>query len=198
LSQESTTPVDEAAEDSVAAAEQTPNDSQDEVGEDTASVNTVDTESKAGVSPEVAVLLAKIEEYKDGWQRERAEFTNYKRRVEREQAEVRQRGIQDTVTRLLPIIDDFERAMQHVPEELKDNSWIGGIDLLLNKFDKFLTEMNVEKIEPTGKPFDPTLHEAIGVEDTDEVESGFVSTTLQKGYISGDRVLRSALVRVAK
>ncbi|KXK53419.1 MAG: nucleotide exchange factor GrpE [Anaerolineae bacterium] len=198
MSQESTTPVDEAAEDSVAAAEQTPNDSQDEVGEDTASVNTVDTESKAGVSPEVAVLLAKIEEYKDGWQRERAEFTNYKRRVEREQAEVRQRGIQDTVTRLLPIIDDFERAMQHVPEELKDNSWIGGIDLLLNKFDKFLTEMNVEKIEPTGKPFDPTLHEAIGVEDTDEVESGFVSTTLQKGYISGDRVLRSALVRVAK
>ncbi|GIK27316.1 MAG: protein GrpE [Chloroflexota bacterium] len=190
--------MDEAAEDSVAAAEQTPNDSQDEVGEDTASVNTVDTESKAGVSPEVAVLLAKIEEYKDGWQRERAEFTNYKRRVEREQAEVRQRGIQDTVTRLLPIIDDFERAMQHVPEELKDNSWIGGIDLLLNKFDKFLTEMNVEKIEPTGKPFDPTLHEAIGVEDTDEVESGFVSTTLQKGYISGDRVLRSALVRVAK
>ncbi|NOG50655.1 MAG: nucleotide exchange factor GrpE [Chloroflexi bacterium] len=142
--------------------------------------------------------MAKIEEYKDGWQRERAEFTNYKRRVEREQAEVRQRGIQDTVTRLLPIIDDFERAMQHVPEELKDNSWIGGIDLLLNKFDKFLTEMNVEKIEPTGKPFDPTLHEAIGVEDTDEVESGFVSTTLQKGYISGDRVLRSALVRVAK
>lgn len=198
MSQESTTPVDEAAEDSVAAAKQTPNDSQDEVGEDTASVNTVDTESKAGVSPEVAVLLAKIEEYKDGWQRERAEFTNYKRRVEREQAEVRQRGIQDTVTRLLPIIDDFERAMQHVPEELKDNSWIGGIDLLLNKFDKFLTEMNVEKIEPTGKPFDPTLHEAIGVEDTDEVESGFVSTTLQKGYISGDRVLRSALVRVAK
>ncbi|MCC6564654.1 MAG: nucleotide exchange factor GrpE [Chloroflexi bacterium] len=198
MSQESTTPVDEAAEDSVAAAEQTPNDSQDEVGEDTASVNTVDTESKAGVSPEVAVLLAKIEEYKDGWQRERAEFTNYKRRVEREQAEVRQRGIQDTVTRLLPIIDDFERAMQHVPEELKDNSWIGGIDLLLNKFDKFLTELNVEKIEPTGKPFDPTLHEAIGVEDTDEVESGFVSTTLQKGYISGDRVLRSALVRVAK
>ncbi|MBK9123466.1 MAG: nucleotide exchange factor GrpE [Chloroflexi bacterium] len=198
MSQESTTPVDEAAEESAAAAEQTPNDSQDEVGEDTASVETVDAEAKAEVSPEVAVLLAKIEEYKDGWQRERAEFANYKRRVEREQAEVRQRGVHDAVARVLPIIDDFERAMQFVPEEFKENPWLNGIDLLLSKFDKFLTESNVEKIDPTGEPFDPTRHEAIGLEDTDEVESGLVSTTLQKGYISGDRVLRPALVRVAK
>lgn len=198
MSQESTTPVDEAAEESAAAAEQTPNADQDEIGEDTSSVKTVDAEAKADVSPEVAVLLAKIEEYKDGWQRERAEFANYKRRVEREQAEVRQRGVNDAVTRVLPIIDDFERAMQFVPEELRENPWLNGIDLLLSKFDKFLTESNVEKIDPTGEPFDPTRHEAIGLEDTDEVESGLVSTTLQKGYISGDRVLRPALVRVAK
>lgn len=198
MSQESTTPVDEAAEESAATAEQTPNTSQEEVGQDTASVKTAETETEAVVSPEVAALLAKIEEYKDGWQRERAEFANYKRRVEREQAESRQRGINEAVTRVLPIIDDFERAMQFVPEELKDNPWLNGLTLLLSKFDKFLAESNVEKIDPTGQMFDPTRHEAIAVEETDEVESGLVITTLQKGYISGDRVLRPALVRVAK
>src|SRR5690606_33048525 len=139
-----------------------------------------------------------IEEYKDGWQRERAEFTNYKRRAEREQGEARSRGAQDAVMKLLPVIDDFERILQTVPDELAETSWFKGIELAISKIDKVLADVQVDKIDPTGQLFDPTCHEAIGLEQTEDVPSGHVSTTLQKGYISGGRVLRPALVRVAQ
>lgn len=144
------------------------------------------------------MLLGKIDEYKEGWQRERADFANYKRRAEREQAEARNRGSQDAIMKMVPIIDDFERALHIIPEDLKGNSWISGIELLVGKFDKLLADFQVEKHDPTGQLFDPTRHEAIGVEEKEGVPSGHVTLTLQKGYLSGDRVLRPALVRVAQ
>lgn len=180
MSQDTTTPVNEA--DEIPAAD---------AAQDAAEVN-------AAASPEITVLLAKIEEYKDGWQRERAEFANYKRRVEREQSEARNRGAQEAVMKLFPIIDDFERILQNVPAEMSETSWFKGIEMAVSKFDKMLADVQVDKIDPTGELFDPTKHEAIGLEQTEDVPSGHVSTTLQKGYISGTRVLRPALVRVAQ
>jgi molecular chaperone GrpE len=180
LNQETTTPVNEADETPAADAVQ-----------DAAEV-------KATNSPEITVLLAKIEEYKDGWQRERAEFANYKRRAEREQSEARSRGAQDAVMKMLPVIDDFERIMQNIPAELSGDPWFKGVEIAVSKFDKVLADVQVEKIDPTGELFDPTQHEAISLEETDAVPSGHVSTTLQKGYISGGRVLRPARVRVAQ
>jgi molecular chaperone GrpE len=88
--------------------------------------------------------------------------------------------------------------MQNIPAELSGNPWFKGIEMAVSKFDKVLADVQVEKIDPTGEPFDPTKHEAIGLEQTEDVPSGHVSTTLQKGYISGGRVLRPALVRVAQ
>ena len=87
---------------------------------------------------------------------------------------------------------------QVVPEELSSNPWFKGIELAVSKIGKVLTDLQIEQIDPTGEPFDPTRHEAIGLEETEDVPSGHVSTTLQKGYISGGRVLRAALVRVAQ
>ena len=101
------------------------------------------------------------------------------------------------MTSVLPIIDDFERAMENIPQDMKDNAWVNGISLLLRQFEKMLGEHNVTVINPTGERFDPTRHEAIGMEDSDTVESGHVTVTLRKGYSSGDRVLRPALVKVA-
>ena len=169
-------------------AEETP--AEDAV-QDTAQVN-------ATHSPEITALLAKIEEYKDGWQRERAQFANYKRRAETEQRGARGRGAEEAVIKMLPVIDDFERVMQVVPEELSNNPWFKGIELAVAKIDKVLADLQIEKIDPVGEPFDPTRHEAIGLEATEAVPSGHVSTTLQKGYSSGGRVLRVALVRVAQ
>lgn len=185
MSQDTTTPVNEA-ENSAAqdAAQEAPNEA---------------PEVNAPVSPEVTALLAKIEEYKEAWQRERADFMNYKRRAEREQSEARGRGAQDAVMKMLPVMDDFERVMQVVPAELSGNPWFEGIELLFSKLDKVLADVQVEKIDPTGQPFDPNMHEAVGVDEpTDEVPSGHVTVTLRKGYVSGSRILRPAVVRVAQ
>ncbi|MCY3798797.1 MAG: nucleotide exchange factor GrpE [Chloroflexi bacterium] len=133
----------------------------------------------------------------DGWQRARAEFANYKKRNERERRELFQRAALDTLRSLLPIIDDFDRAFDNVPDEISDDPWIGGVSMIQRKFSALLEQYEVEAIDPTGGPFDPNLHQAIGAEDSDEVESGHVIETLQKGYRAGEQVLRLALVKVA-
>ena len=133
----------------------------------------------------------------DGWQRARAEFANYKKRTERERSELFQRAALDTLRALLPVIDDFDRAFDNVPETISEAPWLGGVEMIRRKFMTLLEQYAVEAIDPTGDPFDPNLHQAIGAEASDEVESGHVIETLQKGYRAGDNVLRLALVKVA-
>ncbi len=133
----------------------------------------------------------------DGWQRARAEFANYKKRNERERRELFQRAALDTLKSLLPIIDDFDRAFESVPAAFSEDPWIGGVSMIQRKFRTLLEQYEVEALDPTGGPFDPNLHQAIGAEDSDEVESGHVIETLQKGYRAGEHVLRLALVKVA-
>ena len=134
---------------------------------------------------------------KDGWQRARAEFANFKRRTERERSDLFQRASLDTLKALLPIIDDFDRAFESVPEDISEHAWIGGVSMIQRKFLTLLEQYEIEAIDPAGEPFDPNLHQAIGAEESDEVESGHVTETLQKGYRAGDNVLRLALVKVA-
>lgn len=167
---------DEAVEEETAQA------AADEKPEQEDELNTIKAESRKNL---------------EGWQRTLAEFQNYKRRVEREQSELRQRVTLDTLAKTLDIIDDFERAIGNVPDDLKENPWIDGVNLIQGKFNKLLNEHEVEVIDPVGEMFDPNLHQAIGKDDSDEYESGHVIETLQKGYICGDVLLRPALVRVA-
>lgn len=142
-----------------------------------------------------AQLEAKTNE--DGWQRARAEFANYKKRIDRERSALFQRAALDTLKALLPIIDDFDRAFDSVPAALGEDPWLDGIAMIQRKFMNLLELYEVEAIDPTGDPFDPNMHQAIGAEESDEVESGHVIATLQKGYRAGDNVLRLALVKVA-
>lgn len=148
-------------------------------------------------NPAMFALKQEIEKNRAGWQRALADFQNYKRRTERELTESRQRAAHDTLRGVLPVIDDFERALANVPEDLQGNPWMNGVELILKKLNKLLEEHEVAPIDPVGQPFDPNQHEAIGVGESDEVESGHVMETLQKGYIANGRVLRPALVRVA-
>jgi molecular chaperone GrpE len=141
---------------------------------------------------------AQAKQYMDGWQRERAEFANYKRRTERERAETYQNASADVIKVLLPIIDDFERAMLNVPADLAGNPWVSGVGMVGRKFDRLLENFNVTAVDPRGAIFDPSLHEAISMEDAPDSESGVVIETLQRGYLVGERVLRPALVRVAR
>ncbi|MBI5670024.1 MAG: nucleotide exchange factor GrpE [Chloroflexi bacterium] len=147
---------------------------------------------------ELTKARQQAQEYLEGWQRERAEFTNYRKRVDNQLKDSYQNAALDVLKKFLPIIDDFERAMATAPAELADQAWLNGVMLIHRKFQKILEEAGVEAIDPVGQPFDPTRHEAVSVEDSADGNSGQVIATLQKGYAYGDRVLRPAMVRVAR
>lgn len=147
---------------------------------------------------ELDAVQAQAKQYMDGWQRERAEFANFKRRTERERADTYQNASADVIKALLPVIDDLERALANVPADLTGNSWVSGVEMINKKLERVLENFNVTAVDPVGKAFDPVLHEAISMDESDTVESGHVIETLQRGYLVGDRVLRPALVRIAR
>ncbi|PJF48075.1 MAG: nucleotide exchange factor GrpE [Candidatus Thermofonsia Clade 3 bacterium] len=142
---------------------------------------------------------AKADEYLDGWQRARAEFANYKKRQEQQNADLRAFATLDLIRKLLPIQDDFERAAKTLPEGIAHMTWIEGVMLIQRKLKLILESEGVKEIEVRkNDPFDPTLHEAISHDEAEGVESGHIIEELQKGYKIGDRVIRPTLVRVAK
>jgi molecular chaperone GrpE len=138
----------------------------------------------------------RADEYLDSLQRERAAFQNYRKRVERERAELSQSIAGDLLFRLLPTLDDFYRAIDAVPQGERDQ-WFAGVALILRKLERFLADEGVVEIEALGQPFDPAFHEVIGMDADAGAESGTITQVLQRGYSLGERVLRPALVRVA-
>ncbi len=189
----------EREEESVASADDPENESAPEQAEELAeeAEELLDLPEGANLLQMLIEAQKEAQANEDGWQRARAEFSNYKKRIERERTELFQRAALDTLQALLPIIDDFDRAFESVPGPLEEDPWIGGVAMIQRKFAGVLEQYEVEAIDPTGAAFDPNLHQAIGAEESDEVESGHVIATLQKGYRAGDTVLRLALVKVA-
>ncbi|MEA3459708.1 MAG: nucleotide exchange factor GrpE [Chloroflexota bacterium] len=141
---------------------------------------------------------AKAAEYLDGWQRAQAEFANYKKRNEKERKELFELANAILITRLLPILDDFERAFQTLPRSLASLTWVDGIALIYRKMQATFEEEGVSTIETERKSFDPRLHEAVSYEESEGHEEGQIIGEVQKGYKLHDRILRPALVRVAK
>ena|ERR1041385_4706680 len=140
---------------------------------------------------------AKAAEYLDGWQRARADFVNYKKRSEQERADAYQTAAADTLRKVLPVIDDFDRALANVPIDKADDEVIKGFNLIHRKLVTLLENSGIKVINPVGEMFNPAFHEAIGQDESSDVPSGHITTVLQKGYVYGDKVLRPALVRVA-
>jgi molecular chaperone GrpE len=138
---------------------------------------------------------AKVAENLDGWQRAQAEFINYKKRVERDREADYQYMKGDIIKKLLPVLDDLERALENRPE---DAEWGNGVELIVRKFQSILETEGVTQVEAQGQPFDPNYHEAVSNEPSDEVESGHVIAVVQNGYTIGDKVIRPAVVRVAQ
>ena len=147
---------------------------------------------------ELAESRTKADEYLDGWQRSRAEFANYKKRIERDQLVVSQNAAGRIIKRYLEILDDLERALKNRPQEGEGAAWANGIELIYRKFKSILESEGITPMEAEGQQFDPNLHEAITSEESDEHESGQIIEVLQQGYMLGDRVLRPAMVRVAR
>jgi len=139
----------------------------------------------------------KAEEYLDGWQRARAEFANYKKRVTRENMDIRQVARGEVIKLYLDIADDLERALQEKPEIGDGETWAEGIEIIFQKLRTRLESEGIKPMNPLGEEFDPNIHEALMKEESEEFESGQIIEVMQEGYWIGDKVLRPALVRVA-
>lgn len=136
-----------------------------------------------------------IDELTEALQRERADATNLRRRYEEQIASLQTLAKASVVRNLLPVIDNFERALKHIPADLADNDYVKGIGSIVKQFEKTLEQLGVKKIKTVGEPFNPHLHEAVSMEDGDG-EQETVCEELQSGYQMGDEVLRHAMVRV--
>ena len=162
-----------------------------EDGEQTSS-----TEAFADLEQRLAEAEAKAAENLDGWQRSRAEFINYKNRIEREQAATSEYMRAQNIKKFLPVIDDLERALTNRPTEAE--SWVSGVELVYRKMLSVLEAEGVKRIEAVGEMFNPNLHEAIAMEPSEEYESGQVIDVVQQGYQLNERIIRPAMVRVAQ
>jgi molecular chaperone GrpE len=140
-------------------------------------------------------LAAENAQLTDALQRERADATNLRRRHEEQISGLRTVIKANVVRDLLPIIDNFERALKHAPADLAGSDYVKGIEAIVKQFGKTLTDIGVERIKTVGEAFNPHFHEAVSMEEGDGNEE-IVSDELQAGYKLGDEVIRHAMVRV--
>lgn len=143
-------------------------------------------------------LKEKVDELNDRLIRQVAEFDNFRKRTDKEKAQMFEQGQGNVLEKLLPIIDNFERGLQAVPEEEKDGAFADGMNKIYKQLIKQLEDLGVTPIEAVGKEFDPNLHNAVMQVDSEEYESGVVAQELQKGYMFHDTVLRHSMVGVSK
>ena len=160
------------------------------------------SESAAQLLAEIDTLKKKLEEaesktaeYMDSWLRSQAEFQNYRKRLERDNEVMYLSMKGDIIKRVLPVLDDLERALQN---RAADDAWASGIELIARKFQNILESEGLKRIDALGKEFDPNFHEAISHEPANGAQSGHVIGVVQNGYMLGERVIRPALVRVAQ
>lgn len=144
---------------------------------------------------QTAELEQRLGELTDALQRERADAINLRRRHDEQLASLRTTVKASVVTDLLPVIDNFERALKHVPKELEGNEYIKGIQVIVRQFEKTLENLGVQKVETVGQQFNPHFHEAVSMEEG-EGDQEVVSEELQSGYRLDNEILRPAMVRV--
>ncbi len=140
-------------------------------------------------------LEAKIAELTDALQRERADVINVRRRHDEQTANLKSVVKASVVRDLLPVMDNFERALKHVPKELEGNDYIKGVQGVVAQFEKTLEGVGVTRIKTVGEVFNPVVHEAVSMEEGDGTVE-VVSEELQAGYQLGDEIIRHAMVRV--
>jgi molecular chaperone GrpE len=128
--------------------------------------------------------------------RERANFLNYKRRVERERVEDRERARLELLRQLLPLVDDLDRALAHLPPELVGHAWTQGVSLGQRRFVEALRQLGLERFGTNGDRFDPTVHEAVAYEERPDATEQLVLNVLRPGYRASGRLLRPAQVVV--
>lgn len=154
------------------------------------------------LNPDIAKikeLEQQIQDLKNGWQRTQADFENYRKRAEGLKNEWIKMANTDLMLKILPVMDNFRRANQHAPENLKNDNWLIGIQQIEKQLETILSEEGLKKLETkAGDKFDHNLHEAISYEENKDLEENKIIEVTEEGYKFSDKVLRPAKVRVSK
>ena len=135
---------------------------------------------------------------KDKYLRTLAEYENFRKRSEKEKAQMFELGAKSIIEALLPVVDNFERALSHVQEEEKDSPFVKGIEGIYKQIQKMFADCNIQEIEALGKKFDPALHNAVMTEEEGDAEEDTITQDLQKGYTYRGSVVRHSMVKVKK
>lgn len=144
-------------------------------------------------------LEQRLGELTQDLQRTRADFENYRKRAESEKTAALQYGQAAAIMKLLPVVDNIERAIAYIPDELKDNKWAQGVTGLVKNLEKSLESMNVKRIDARpGTEFNPELHEAIQVDEEAEGDKEVIAKELQAGYTLASTPIRHAMVKVTR
>lgn len=152
----------------------------------------------AELREKLAQAEAQAAEYLDNWRRAVADLSNARKRMQREQDELRRSASARVLEKLLPVVDDVDRAFANVPADQAGNDWIEGFRLIQRKLQGLLESEGVVPIPAAGEQFDPNLHYAVTHEDADGLQEGQIIAEVAKGYKLDDKVLRPSMVRVAK
>jgi molecular chaperone GrpE len=159
--------------------------------------DTKPTEAPPPANTELETARLEAADYKDRWLRGQAEFQNYRKRIDRERVDMRATAGADVIKQLLPVLDDFDLAFRAVPPELKANSLLDGFRLIERKFTAALEQAGVTQIPTIGKKFDPNFHESVADEESDKPH-GTILDEYRRGYLMGDKVIRPAMVKIAR
>ena len=139
----------------------------------------------------------KIDELNDKLKRSMAEFDNYRKRTAKEKSAMYEIGAKDVIEKILPIVDNFERGLNSIPDDVKGSAFADGMEKIYKQFVKTLDDMGVKPIEAVGKPFDPNFHNAVMHVEDENLGENVVAVELQKGYTYKDSIVRHSMVQVA-
>ena len=147
---------------------------------------------------EIETLKKQNQEYLEGWQRAQADYANLKRRAEEDISKTAKFASEDLIKKILPVLDNFERAFKHAPKDQKQSNWLKGIKQVEVQLENILKEEGLERINVLGQEFDPQTSEAIGFDNKKEYQEDEVSEIIQAGYKLKDKVIRPAKVKINK
>ena len=184
--------LDHSEDDRQSESETLPDDEDESTQTSESEVQEIEVQSLA---EELEAERIRSSEYLEQAQRARAELINYRRRMEQEMQSVRRFASENLISRILPVIDDFQRANEAIPAEESENAWVQGMRLIERKMWSILESEGVRPIEAIGKPFDPSVHEAVSI-DSDGGDT--VVAEFQRGYTLHDRPIRPAMVMVGR
>jgi len=192
--------IDEDKPDEIENEDITADEGRAEAGVEFADAEEIVAEEMGAEESDADLARARTEakEYLDRLQRLQAEFDNFRKRMVREQSEILKLASQGVISEILPVMDSFERALEHEIHGDQFDEYKKGLKIVYGQLYEVMAKEGLSTLEPVGQPFDPTRHEAVMQEESDEYPEDTVVRVVEKGYVLKDRIIRPAKVTVAK